>query len=723
MKSADSRSLETHDELAKVVKSLCVGYDAQGIDLVFRASGYVWPLRDKLAKWPSPFAVADELKVLGVDSDTLAASLLGASVCELHLPIEKIAQQFGEKIAALVKSVRWLHTFGEGEFVQQGKSDGAEQSERLRRMVLSMVEDVRAVLVKLAHIVVRLKMLSQIDYDLRRSIARETLELYAPLANRLGVGKLKWQMEDLAFRALEPQAYTHVAKSLEERRLEREKYVDDFVVKLSERLTLTGIGNVGVSGRAKSIFSIWKKMQRKQIEFIEVFDVRAVRVLVDRVEDCYAALGLVHGNWQHIPHEFDDYIANPKENGYRSLHTAVVGPNGKSVEVQIRTREMDDDAELGVAAHWRYKEGGALDESLQRSINSLRQLLESESDNTSLFESVSSEFFTDRVFVLTPKGKIVDLPRGSTPLDFAYHIHTQVGHRCRGAKINGVIAQLTQFLQNGDHVEILTTREARPSRDWLNRNLGYLTTGRARTKVRAWFNIQDHEQHTEDGRAILEREFKRLNRHGISLEKLARQMGFEKQTELFAAIGRNVVTTAQIAGAIYALEAPREKSLQTRAPKRKSPTSNGDEISVRGVGSLLTQISRCCKPVPYDPIVGYITRGKGVSVHRSDCANILKLKESDRERLIEVEWGDERKNTYPVDLQILAHDRQGLLRDISQVMADQNLNVIAVNTQSDADDQTARMALTVELYDVEQLSRTMDKLRQLRNVLQVERRN
>ncbi len=723
MKSTANKLSETHNELVTVIDALCEGYDEQGSDLVCRASRYLWPLRDKLPRWPSPFAVADELKALGVDCDTLTASLLGTSVCEDSLPIEKIAAEFGDKIAALAKSVRWLHTFREGEFVQRGDVDSAEQSERLHRMVLSMVEDVRAVLVKLAHIVARLKMPSQIDYDLRRAIAHETMELYVPLANRLGIGQLKWQMEDLAFRALEPQAYTRVAKSLEQRRVEREKYVDEFVAKLHTRIDRAGIENVEVFGRAKHIFSIWKKMQRKQIEFTEVFDVSAVRVLVDRVRDCYAALGLVHGNWQHIPHEFDDYIANPKENGYQSLHTAVVGPNGKPIEVQIRTRKMDDDAELGVAAHWHYKEGGALDDSLQRSINTLRQLLESESDNTSLFESVSSDFFTDRVFALTPKGKIVDLPQGSTPLDFAYQIHTDVGHRCRGAKVNGSIAPLTQVLQNGDQVVILTTREPRPSRDWLNRGLGYLATSRARGKVRAWFNIQDHEQHTEDGRAILEREFKRLNARDISLEKLTRQMGFAKQAELFSAIGRNVVSPAQIDAAVHALEVPPEKSLQPQAPKRAASGTNGDEISVRGVGSLLTQISRCCKPVPYDPIVGYITRGKGVSVHRCDCANILKLKECDRERLIEVEWGDERNSTYPVDLQILAYDRQGLLRDISQVMADQNLNVIAVNTQSSTDDQTAHMALTVELFDVEQLSRTMDKLRQLPNVLQVERRN
>ena len=723
MKSASSNKLEHYNELATVVDALCAGYDQRGSDLVLRAAGYAWPQRDVQPKMPNPFAVADELKSLGVDCDTLAASLLGASVCEAILPIDKIADEFGDSIAGLVKSVRWLHTFREGEFVERGNVDSAEQSERLRRMVLAMVEDVRAVLVKLAHIVVRLKMLSQIEYDERRCIARETLELYAPLANRLGVGQLKWQMEDLAFRALEPQSYKYVAKSLEERRTERERYVGELVRDLTEQLELAGVENAHVFGRAKHIYSIWKKMQRKRIEFAEVYDIRAVRVLVDQLSDCYAVLGLVHGNWQHIPHEFDDYIANPKENGYQSLHTAVVGPGGKAIEVQIRTRQMDDDAELGVAAHWRYKEGGALDESLERSVNALRQLLELEADNPELMESVSSDLFTDRVFVRTPKGEVVDLPQGSTPLDFAFHIHTQIGHRCRGAKINGSITTLTHVLQNGDQVEVLTTREPRPSRDWLNKDLGYLATSRARAKVRAWFNIQDHEQHVEDGRGILDREFKKLNAHDVSLEKLTHKLGYDKQTDLFAAIGRNTVNTAQIAAAVYSLVTPVEKALPVKSSRRSKPATKSDDVSVRGVGSLLTQISRCCRPVPYDPIIGYITRGKGVSVHRRDCSNILKLREEDRERLIEVEWGDDSGNTYPVDLMIVAHDRHGLLRDISQVMADQHLNVIAVNTQSNAEDQTAHMSLTVELQDVEQLTRTMDKLRQLPNVLQIQRRN
>lgn len=693
--------------------------------MIYRAAAYAWPVRDAVQRIPTPFDVALELKELGVDPPTLAAAMLGAPACEAILSLEKIEQEFGASVAALVKSVRWTHTFREGDFVLKGNVDGADQSERLRRMVLAMVQDVRAVLVKLAYVLVRLKNLSQINYDDRHAIARETFELYAPLANRLGVGQLKWQMEDLAFRALDPRAYTRVAKSLEERRAEREMFVDELVESLDAELKTAGIKNIRVFGRAKHIYSIWKKMQRKHIEFGEVFDIRAVRVLVNSVSDCYAVLGLVHGNWRHIPKEFDDYVANPKENGYQSLHTAVVGPGGKVVEVQIRTRQMDDDAELGVAAHWRYKEGGALDDSLQQSINTLRQLLENPSEEGALLDSVSSDFFSDRVFVLSPKGTVIDLPQGSTPLDFAYQIHTHVGHRCRGAKVNGAIANLTHKLQNGDQVEILTTREPRPSRDWLNKDLGYIKTSRARAKVRAWFNIQDHDQHVEDGRAILDRECKRLNASSIGHDKLVRHFTYERADELYAAIGRNNVSLAQIAAAVHALQppAPHETGIELRQRPSRARKGNSDEISVRGVGSLLTQISRCCKPVPYDPIVGYITRGKGVSVHRVDCTNILKLKESDRERLIEVEWGDEHQNAYPVDLRIVAYDRQGLLRDVSQTMLDQDLNITAVETRSNPKDQTATMSLTVELYDVDQLSRTLEMVRQLPNILSVERCN
>jgi GTP pyrophosphokinase len=463
-------------------------------------------------------------------------------------------------------------------------------------------------------------------------------------------------------------------------------------------------------------------MQRKRVEISDLFDVRAVRVLVHSLPECYAALGVVHSTWQHIPNEFDDYIANPKENGYQSLHTAVIGPEGKAVEVQIRTRQMNDDAELGVAAHWLYKEGGAHDDRLQRSINSLRTLLEGEGESdVDLVASFKGEMFSDRVFVLTPKGKILDLPSGATPLDFAYQVHTEIGHRCRGAKVNGMIVPLNHQLSNGETVEILTTREPKPSRDWLNRNLGYLVSTRSRAKVRHWFNIRDHEQHIEDGKVILERELKRLNASSLPLEKLVAQLRYERGSDLFAAIGRNDVNSAQIASAVYALERPPEQIPGFRTGKARKGGGTAEQVSVRGVGKLLTTIATCCQPVPYDGIVGYITRGKGVTVHRRDCPNILKMDDERRERLIDVAWGEEH-GSYPVDLRLLAYDRHGLIRDVSAIMANEDLNVTRLNTETDPRDQMVDMRLTIEIESVEQLSRVMDKLRQLSNVMGVERR-
>jgi GTP pyrophosphokinase len=649
---------------------------------------------------------------------TLVAALLSSPALVERLPEAEIAASYGEIVGKLVHSVRWLNTFKDSD--RQIDHD-PEEAERLRRMVLAMVEDVRAVLIKLAYRVQRLRMLSKEVYRVRRNVAKETLDIYAPLANRLGIGQLKWELEDLSFRYLEPLAYRTLAKALEERRQDRERYVNDFVARLREALAAEGVANADVLGRPKHIYSIWRKMQKKKVEFWEVFDVRAVRVLVDTVSECYAVLGAVHGHWHHLPREFDDYIANPKDNGYQSLHTAVVGPQGKAVEVQIRTRAMDDFAELGVAAHWHYKEGGPQDKRLQRTISSLRQLMEINPSSDALLDNFRNELFADRVFVLTPAGQVLDLFQGSTPLDFAYQIHTDVGHRCRGAKANGRIVTLKYELKNGDQVEILTTKEPKPSRDWLNKDLGYLKSGRARAKVRTWFNLKDREQHLEDGRLILERELKRLNASHVNLEKLTRQLRFDKHSELYIAIGKNDVTAAHIASAVQLLERPPEQKLVRPRPRKPDDKGKGEGISVRGVGNLLTQMAKCCKPVPYDPIVGYITRGKGVTVHRKDCENILALDDENQQRLIEVAWGAEQTENYPVNVRVFAYDRQGLLRDISSVAANEEVNIIAVNTKSDKREQTADMSLTMEIVDIAQLTRVMDKIRQLANVLEVGR--
>ena len=583
-----------------------------------------------------------------------------------------------------------------------------------------MVNDIRVVLVKLAYRTQRLYALARSDWPGREDIARETMNIYAPLANRLGLGQIKWELEDVAYRILHPEQYKHIATSLEENRAARESYIREFVDQLTARIETAGVKGASVFGRPKHIYSIARKMQAKRVEFSELFDVRAVRVLVDDLQQCYAVLGIVHSSFQPIGREFDDYIANPKDNGYRSLHTALIGPGGKPVEVQIRTRGMDDEAENGVAAHWAYKEGGGIDDTLQHSINLFRQLLEDDDDDDQLIEGFSQHVDARRVYVFTPKGEVIDLVGGATPLDFAYQVHSEIGHRCRGAKINGSIVPLSYSLQNGDRVEVLTTREPAPKREWLNRSLGYLNSSRARAKVRAWFNARDQGQHQTDGRAILERELKRLKAATVSVEQIRQRLKYDKLTDLYIALGRNDVSVQQVAGAIDQLVEPAPRLLPTKR-RGSTPEPGTDAVRVRGVGNLLTQVAACCKPVPYDDIVGYITQGKGVSVHRADCSNILNLRDFERERLITVDWGDDPGKRYEVEIHIQAYDRQGLLRDVSAAMSNHDVDVMGVNTRSNPNDQTADMKIQLKISTMSELTDLMERVRQLRNVKQVER--
>ena len=685
-----------------------------------RALDHALAIRDEPTRYPDALHVAVQLKAMRADVPILVAALFGTDVSIEHHPIEMVREQFGQEIATLTEGVRWLNqlTMRDAALVGVGGA-GGDQAETLRRMVLSMVEDIRVVLVKLAYRTQRLYRLARSDEPDREAVARETLAIYAPLANRLGLGQLKWELEDVAFRIVDPEAYKRVATSLEENRAARECYVDDFVAELTRRVRATGLGEAQVFGRPKHIYSIWKKMRAKHIEFADLFDVRAVRILVEDVQQCYGALGVVHSSWQPIVREFDDYIANPKENGYRSLHTAVIGPGGKPVEIQIRTRAMHDHAENGIAAHWAYKEGSPVDANLQKSINALRQLLD-DSDDDQLVEGFGQQLDAHRVYVFTPKGEVIDMVGGATPLDFAYHIHSEIGHRCRGAKVDGRIVPLTYELQNGDRVEILTTREPSPSRDWLNRSLGYLKSGRARGKVRAFFNAQDHVQHVADGRTILERELRRLQAQTVPLEALMRRLKVDKPNDLYAAIGRNEISLSQIVGAIdHLVEPVSPPAPRLDRPRREAPGEG--TIRVRGVGNLLTQIAPCCHPVPYDTIVGFITRGKGVTVHRADCGNVLNLREHERERLIDVGWGEADGRRYHVELRIEAYDRQGLLRDVSTLLSSQDVDVVSVNTLSDPIEQTADMRIGLHIGDVAALATVMERLRQLRNVRTVER--
>jgi GTP pyrophosphokinase len=684
------------------------------------ACDYAWSAQEEESSLPSGLDVALLLSDLGADEVSLVVALLSDTRLVKKDTAVDIAKEFSGNILHMVKSVRWMNQF----HLSKDHLSIPEQAERLRRLLLSMVEDVRVVLVKLAYRLQRLRILSRTDTELRRYIATETLEIFAPLANRLGIGQLKWELEDLSLRYLEPLIYKRVAKLLEERREARELYIVNVVAEIKSMLSVSDI-NAEVYGRPKHIYSIWRKMEAKEKDFSELFDVRAVRITVDTVADCYTALGVVHGKWRHIAKEFDDYIANPKENGYQSLHSAVYGPEGKPLEIQIRTAEMHQRSEFGVAAHWRYKEGSNSDINLEKGINSLKKLLDpDETKDEELIESFHAELFSDRVFILTPNGKVMDLPQGSTPLDFAYAVHTEIGHRCRGAKVNGRIVQLTYELRNGEQVEVLTTNKAAPSRDWMNANLSYLKTKRARSKVRSWFKHQDYDQNAADGRTVFEREVNRLGIHKIDPQKVAQHFDQLNIDNLYASLGRGDLSAGQIATALHDLFAPKnEQAMPLLAKKtsvKKHPSKVG-EVKVRGVGNLLTSIANCCKPVPGDEVIGFITRGQGVSVHRQDCVNIINLEDSKRERLIEAEWGAELAKTYRVCIRIEAFDRQGLLRDVTNVFADEEVDVIGINTLSNKNEQTANMSITAEMEDLQQLSKVLDKIAQLQNIIAVSR--
>ncbi len=682
-------------------------------------------VRDAYALSGEPdLAVADLLADLGMDHDVVVAALLHESVATGQIRLRRVEEEFGATIARLVDGITKLDAIGE---LHQSSRHAGRQLESLRKMLLAMAQDVRVVLIKLTMQLHTLRQLGPMAAEERRRIAQETLDIFTPLANRLGIGRIKWEMEDLALRYLEPAAYKQIAAALDERRADRERYIARVMEELRSHLRRAGIG-AEVSGRVKHIYSIWRKMQRKKLSFEQIFDVRAVRVMVETVNDCYAALGVVHTHWNHIHREFDDYIAHPKPNGYQSLHTAVVGPEGRAVEVQIRTFAMHQHAELGIAAHWRYKEGGeGPGDAAERQIAWLRQMLEyrdEEADDGDLLERFKAEAFQDRVYAITPKGAIVELSQGATPLDFAYHIHTEVGHRCRGAKVNGRIVPLTYELRNGEQVDVLTAKTGGPSRDWLSPHLGYVKTNRARAKIRQWFIQQDQDKSIVAGRTALEREFQRLGIRHLKLEKVADRLGFPKPEDLFATIGHGALTTAQVVARIQdLLPAPlaTEEGLPTlRRPKSTEPGK--DDVRIRGVGRLLTQMAHCCQPAPFEPIAGYLTQGRGVTIHRQDCRNFLGLASQHHERVIEVGWG-ETPATYPVDIMIVAHDRSGLLRDITSILANDQVNVLGANTLTDKETSIARMGLTVEITDVVQLSRVLDKIGQLPNIVEAYRKH
>ncbi|MBA6341080.1 GTP diphosphokinase [Colwellia sp. MB02u-10] len=673
------------------------------------------------------------LSGLNLDTDSLCA----AFICPLYeykcISLEYIKENFSKQIYLLCKGVSQMEAI---KALQQSQSSlvNTNQIDNIRRMLLAMVEDVRAVVIKLAERLCHLRLVKDSDEETRVLAAKETSNIYAPLANRLGIGQLKWELEDLSFRYLHPEVYKEIAKELDEKRLDRERYMAEFVDNISKQLKSSDIKGV-VCGRPKHIYSIWKKMQQKSLDFEQLFDVRAVRVIVDELQGCYGALGLVHTSWKHLSKEFDDYVATPKSNGYQSIHTVVIGPEDKTIEIQIRTQQMHDDAELGVAAHWRYKEGNASGKTsgFDEKVSWLRKILqwqEDVSESGELLDELRSQVFEDRIYVFTPGGDVVDLPSGATPLDFAYYIHSNVGHSCIGAKVFGRIVPFTYLLQTGDQVEVLRSKTLNPSRDWLNPSLNYLHTPRARAKVQHFFRLLDRDKNLAAGKEMLDTALGKLQ---LSLAKVdfsaaIERFNFTTKDDLFAAVGSGSTRLLQV---VHCLQQQDEKlkpevdidpqSLIRQPQQADTEAADNNGITVSGVGNLLTHMAKCCHPVPGDEIAGFITQGRGISVHRVDCEQLANALNQQPEREVEVQWGINNKKSYQVSINIIGGDRQGLLRDISTIISNERVSIIGIESHTDNAKQSMSMTIKVEIANNEALTRLLAKLKQLDDVAEVKR--
>ena len=673
----------------------------------------------------SSLHIADTLAELNLDHEVLIAAILYEPLIQTKISLERIKTEFGITVTKLLADVLQLNNIRELQH-KTDKNRAVDQVDKLRKMLVAMVDDVRVVLIKLAERLRTLRLASQFEDIQRQAIAQEVSDIYAPLANRLGVWQLKWELEDLAFRYLQPAIYKEIAKSIKNRRIERDRFIEEAMDKLQKILLSAGLKRFDISGRAKHIYSIYKKMQRKDVNYQEIYDSNAIRVLVPEVTDCYMVLGIVHDLWEQIPKEFDDYIHNPKPNGYRSIHTAVIGPGHNNLEVQIRTYRMHEESELGIAAHWAYKEGKTQKPQQLDKIAWLRQVLDWQKELVN-FEQSSPEntAFEHQVYVFSPVGDIIDLAKGATPLDFAYAIHSQIGHRCKGAKVNGNIVPLTYQLQTGDRVEILTAKQPNPSRDWLNPHTGYLATTRARAKVQQWFKHQDYDRHVADGHELLTKELHRLNAYELNLDELASKLQFNHTKDMYAALGSGSLRLSQVAGAIAQLTERNQPTIpqavfiaKPSQSKKTSPTKSA--VNIAGIDRLLTHMAGCCKPVPGDKIIGYITQGHGISIHRHDCSNIIHGHTTD-ERLIEVNWNGLTDYSYPVDLQIIAQDRHGLLRDITTTLTAEKINIASLNCVTSKTNLTALVSLTVEINNIKQFEQISQRLLQLPNVLEVKR--
>ena len=670
---------------------------------------------------------------LNSDTETRLAALLLCLPEHQGRAIDPLHKVFGSEVGKLLQGTRALLRLGEvaREINQSSPSDQFDQKEMLRKMLLAMAADLRIVLIRLASRLQTLRWHARIKTSFDASLAKETLDLYAPLANRLGIWQIKWEMEDLAFRFLEPERYREIALSLEEKRVEREEFIKASVERLKDLLSQAGIDAI-ISGRPKHIYSIWNKMRNKSIDFSRLYDLRALRVIVDDERTCYAVLGIVHEHWHPISEEFDDYITRPKPNGYRSLHTVVQDEDGRTFEVQIRTQAMHDFAEHGMAAHWRYKEAGprggqvTASDSYAKQLAWMRQLLEWQTEAGAVKTNPSKRVDTvsDHIYVLSPQARVVELPRGATPVDFAYHLHTDLGHRCRGAKVDGQMVPLNTQLDTGQTVEIIAAKAGGPSRDWLNPQLGFIASNRARSKVRAWFNAVELQQRIVQGHALVEKELQRLGKTAVKQEQLAQQLGFARADDLYVAVAKDDFSLRSL-DAIFnpqqTTDPDRQQAVLQQVLRHQDKNESASSgVLVEGVGSLLTQLARCCRPAPPDPIGGFVTRGRGVSVHRLECPSFLQLSQRNPERVIDVAWGEARAELYPVDIVVRAQDRSGLLRDLSEAFSRLRLNVIGVNTHSKG--SLAHMQFTVQIPDGDALTKALRAIADISGVAQVLRR-
>jgi GTP pyrophosphokinase len=668
--------------------------------------------------------VALILADLNLDEVTIIATLISDRSLEPIYSEQNITNIFGNEISELTKGIRKLNSFKE---FSTASISNQSQSERMRQMLLAMTSDIRMMIVKLAYRVARLRNLKNESEDVRYLIANETQLIFAPLANRLGIAQLKWELEDLSFRYLKPSIYKAIAAQLDSKRTEREEYIETTIQTLKtmfEEKFKQKSEHFRITGRPKHIYSIWKKMTSKNVPVDELYDLRAVRIYVDSIEQCYEVLGMIHRRWDYVKEEFDDYIAKAKENGYQSIHTVIYGEDNKTVEIQIRTQEMHHNAEYGVAAHWRYKEGSKhIDASLEESINLVRQMLEY-NDNPDLLNEISTELQSEHIYVMTPRDEVITLRKGSTPLDFAYYIHTQLGHRCRGAKVNGRIAPLTYQLKIGDKVEILTVKDGTPSRNWLNPNLNYLGTSRARTKVRSWFNQQDRNINIESGESLYNKEIKRLHAHNINLKQILAKFKIDDKSTFFENIGRGQINERQLNDSIQLFITPRE-DLGQKARQAKLFTQPVEEESenlqafVIGAPQLQTKLAPCCNPTEKDEIVGYVTRGRGITVHSKDCNNILNLNYEEQQRLISVSWNSKKpiqEKTFTAELDILCFDRKNLLNDIFRLLSKFDINLTASKTQSDKKDGSVTMQFSIEINSDVNIGKLLDSLESINNV-------